>query len=103
MDESLESEESISHIVQNNNPELTARVCVSFSMKRNLGNYEDCHFSIRYEQSCKPEDRAAMTELLEKEASDFIAKRYKKVDEFILARKREDEAKSQGQTQYRSS
>jgi len=93
--ESIESPEDMTrHIVQNFSPDLTARVCISLSMQRNLGNYENCHYSIRYEQNCRPEDRQALTELLEGEASQWIARKSAKVDEFIRMK---NEAQSKGE------
>lgn len=95
--ESIESanDTQSQHIVQNFDEELTSRVCISLSMQRNLGNYENCHFSIRYEQNCKPEDRQALTETLEQEASAWIKKRSHKVDDYL-------QRKSYGQSENES-
>jgi hypothetical protein len=88
--------ESDNFIIQDNNPELTARVCVTFSMQRNLGDYENCHFSVRYEQSCKPEDKQALTEILDNEARKFIIKKSMQVDEYLNRKaQRKNESKSQ--------
>lgn len=96
-DESIESTEAqTNHIIQNFDPNLTARVSVSLSMQRNLGQYENCHFSIRYEQNCRPEERQRVTEILETEAGLWIGRRSIKVDEWIK-RNRSNETQGKGQ------
>jgi hypothetical protein len=82
------------HIVTKQTDETDSRVSISLSMQRNLGNYEHCHFSIRYEQACRSDDRAMITEILDKEASQWIARRSHKIDQFLRKR---DEDKGQGQ------
>ena len=99
--ESQNDSNTTKHIVQNFGEELTARVCVTLSMQRNLGNYENCHYSIRYEQNCKPEDRGSMTELLEREASAWIQKRTQKVDNYL--RKQNGQSENEGQSYQQGS
>lgn len=83
------------HIITKQTDETDSRVSISLSMQRNLGNYEHCHFSIRYEQACKAEDRASVTDILEKEASQWIAKKSYKIDQFLRKRD-EDKGKGEG-------
>jgi len=89
-DEPIES----NHIITKQNDSTDSRVSISLSMQRNLGDYENCHFSIRYEQNCKAEDRAMITEILEKEATQWIAKRSHKIDQF-LRKRNEDKGKGE--------
>lgn len=89
-DENIESNNIITRHIESTD----SRVSISLSMQRNLGNYEHCHFSIRYEQACRAEDRAMITEVLDKEASQWIAKRSYKIDKFLRKR---DEDKSKGE------
>lgn len=97
----MQSEEIESqHVIQNHNKENTSRVCISLSMQRNLGDYENCHFSIRYEQDCKPEERLQTTEILEREAQLWLSKRSLRVDEFIR-RKMDGKAQNQDNGQGR--
>jgi hypothetical protein len=84
--ESANDSNTTKQIVKNLDKDLTCKVTMSFGILRNLGNYENRNFSLGYEQYCKPEDRDALTEMLEQELIKWIAKKSAQVDDYLIRR-----------------